>query len=68
MSLNIKRLPINNGFVGGLNDLEGSRVYLIKSNGTCLHRWIFRQGKPKRWELGNPCSKDADDMFLQINT
>ena len=66
ISLNVKRLPVNNGFVGGLNDVEGIRAYLIKSNGTRLHRRIFRQSKSKRGEYGNPRGKDADDMFPQI--
>ena len=68
IGLNIKCLPINNGFVGRLNDVEGIRVYLIKSNGTCLHRWVFWKGERKRGKEGNPRSKDADDMFLQIIT
>ena len=68
ISLNIELLPINNGFVGGLNDVESIRVCLIKSNGTCLHCWIFWKGKRKRGEDGNPRSKDADYMFLQTVT
>ena len=68
IGLNIKRLPINNSFVGGLNDVEGIRVYLIKRNGACLHRWIFWKGKRKRGKEGNPRGKNADDMFLQTVT
>ena len=68
VGLNVKRLPIYNGLVRRLNDVESIWVDLIKSDGACLNGWVRGQSKSKCREQGNPYRKDTDDMFLQIVT
>ncbi len=66
VGLNIKGLPIDDCFVGRLQYVESVWVYLIKSYGTSLYRWVGRQGKGKSREQGDPHRENTDDMFKPV--